>query len=504
MALVSPTRTTDTTAQEPLLSYDLTTSPDPLKASPEKPEEPEERGELIIVGSRRSSTPADVEWIKVKVPAGTMSPDLATNLSSVNPWISLNRWTVRLDETAKEFVFSPAGSHETIGPDTGFTIQLSQIPISRKVGTAPIKVTEYSREGENGASHERTHEFSVGKFPADFYLRNLIVDPLVIDNGGETTLTWERSTNATYELLYADTNLNVTNETTRKITNIKSDTTFYLRGTTGDPTNPVTRILNTHLTVKKPDLEIGNLIVHGTVNGPLTVNGPIQANDTLTVTSLRPAHTSLIVNGTTELRGHTTLHKNLLVRPEGTLISSQGYIHRLEVGDSLKVDDIQPKYKEEIKLSDVKVDGTLTTRGALHAHSALRAYSTLDVHSRLTVSGRFEAYGPTAIVNLAGETHKLWESSPQDPQLQYVSSPVESSGIALAVMDVHDTGRNGELTLSIMDSTKRTTVWWEHRGSASTLLFVPKGERFAADGGNIQDSSLEQILKVYWISLGKP
>ncbi|MFC9883214.1 hypothetical protein ACFVJW_27020 [Streptomyces libani] len=502
MALVSPTRTTDPTAQEPLLSYDLTTSPDPLKASPEKPEEPEERGELIIVGSRHSGTPADVKWIKVKVPAGTMSPDLATNLSTINPRITLNGWTARLDESTKEFVFSPAGSHETIGPDTGFTIQLSQIPISRKVGTVPICVTEHSRTGKS-AFQDRSTVFSVGKFPADFYMIEFVADETRIDNGGEITLTWKRSTNATYELLYGDTNLNVTNETTRTITNIKSDTTFYLRGTTGDPTNPVTRTLYAQVTVRKPDLEIGNLTVHGTVNGSLTVNGPIQANDTLTVNSLRPGYNSLIVKGTTQLHGYTRIDDTLQMGPEGTLISSQGYIGMLEVGNSLKVDDIQPKYKEEIKLSDVKVDGTLTTRGNLMAYGALHATSGLAARD-ITVHTSFTAYGQTVLADLVGNTHKLWESSKQDPQLYYESSPVESSGIALAVMDVRDTGRNGELTLSIVGSTKKTTVWWEHRGSASTLLFVRKGERFAADGGNIQDSNLDQILKVYWIPLGKP
>ncbi|BCK67437.1 hypothetical protein Srufu_013900 [Streptomyces libani subsp. rufus] len=56
MALVSPTRTTDTPHREPLLSYNLTTAPDPLKASEENPSTPEERGELIIVGSRRHRT----------------------------------------------------------------------------------------------------------------------------------------------------------------------------------------------------------------------------------------------------------------------------------------------------------------------------------------------------------------------------------------------------------------------------------------------------------------
>ncbi|WP_052681732.1 hypothetical protein [Saccharothrix sp. ST-888] len=307
MALVSPTRITDPTAQEPLLTYDLATSPDPLKASPENPATPEETGELIITASRNSGTPADVELIKVKVPAGTMSPDLATNLSSINPRITLNGWTTQRQESYDEIIFTPTASHETIGPDNGFTIQLSQIPINRKVGTAQIEVTEHSREGENGTFKDRTTVFNVGKFPADFYMKEFKVEgDLVIDNGGEATLTWQRSTNATYELLYGNTNLNVTNETTRTITNIKSDTTFYLRGTTSnDPTNPVTRILTAHITVRRPDLEVGNLTVHGAVTGNLT----------LTRGALTLQEGSLHVNGAVTARGNVTV-------TEGTLTAS--------------------------------------------------------------------------------------------------------------------------------------------------------------------------------------
>ncbi|MER6567045.1 hypothetical protein ABT288_12815 [Streptomyces sp. NPDC001093] len=389
MALVSPTRTTDPTPWAPLMSYDLTTSPDPLKASPEKPEEPEERGELIIVASRRSGTPADVEWITVKVPAGTMSPDLATNLSSVNARISLNGWTVRLDEPTKEFVFSPAGSHETIGPDTGFTIQLSQIPISRKVGTSPITVTEHSRTGNN-AFQDRKALFSVGKFPADFYMREFLPegDP-VIDNGGEITLTWKRSTNATYELLYGDTNLNVTNETTRTITNIKSDTTFYLRGTTGDPTNPATRILYAHITVRRPDLEVGQLTVHGparmeddttfaggvtvqgrgiTVDGPITITGPLteiahfeRDRSPLAFT----AKTAGVVYGKKASRPHVytgrsmgTGHEEITYTPDATgLMSVQTDLATVEEGENTTF--IVPVAKDQT--FTIKFDGPMGT-----------------------------------------------------------------------------------------------------------------------------------------------
>ncbi|MFF1344346.1 hypothetical protein ACFVYT_42280 [Streptomyces sp. NPDC058290] len=263
---------TDAAADDPLLSYTVTTTPSPLKASPENPQVPEETGEIVISVARQSSTAADVEWIKVKVPAGTMAPDLATDLAKISPRISLTGWTVRLDASAKEFVFQPAASHAPIGADTGFTLQLSDIPMSRKVGTAPVTVTERSRTGSS-AFQNRATVFNLGKFPADFYLRNFLCEPSIINNGGDVHLTWERSANATYELLYGDVNRDVTNRTSLPLEGIKSDTTFYLRATTGDPTNPVIRILSAQVSVLKPDLDIGNL----TVNGTITSNGPVES-----------------------------------------------------------------------------------------------------------------------------------------------------------------------------------------------------------------------------------
>ncbi|MEV4611519.1 hypothetical protein AB0K43_02805 [Kitasatospora sp. NPDC049258] len=260
-----------TAANDPLLSYVVSTTPSPLKASPENPQVPEETGEVVISVSRQSGTPADVRSVRVKVPAGVMSPDLATDLAKVTPRITLAGWSARLDAAAKEFVFSPAADHTPVGPELGFTIQLSDIPMSRKVGTAPVTVTESSRTGSS-AFQDRTVVFNIGKFPADFYLRNFLCEPSIIPNGGDVKLTWERSANAKYDLLYPGVERDVTDRSGLELEGIKSDTTFYLRATTGDPSNPVVRILSTQVSVLKPDLDIGNL----TVNGITRTNGAVN------------------------------------------------------------------------------------------------------------------------------------------------------------------------------------------------------------------------------------
>ncbi|AEW94166.1 MULTISPECIES: hypothetical protein [Streptomycetaceae] len=238
MAVVTNCDAAATENPEPLLSYTLTTDPDPLKASPEHAEEPV-TGQLLIAGSRAARPPMDVEWIKVKVPAGEMAPDLA---KAENPRTTLDGWTGRLNAATKEFEFTPTGAYGTIGPDTGFTIQLSRLPINHKVGTAPITIPERSRTGDDPFANRST-----------------------TFNGGEVTLTWERSDIGEFELLYGQTSERVT-DTTRTITGITADTAFYLRGTAGDPSNPVIRTLTAHVTVNKPHLTTGNLEVQGAAN----------------------------------------------------------------------------------------------------------------------------------------------------------------------------------------------------------------------------------------------
>ncbi|MFF3335388.1 hypothetical protein ACFYWX_38610 [Streptomyces sp. NPDC002888] len=350
MTLVIQTQDSDiSAADDPLLSYSVSTAPSPLKASPENPQAPEETGEVIISVARQSGTPADVEWIRVKVPAGTMAPDLATDLTKISPRISLTGWTVRLDAAAKEFVCAPTGSHAPIGPDTGFTIQLSDIPISRKVGTAPVTVTERSRTGSS-AFQDRLTVFNLGKFPADFYLRNFLCEPSIINNGGDVKLTWERSANATYELLYGDINRDVTNRTSLDIEGIKSDTTFYIRATTGDPTNPVVRILTTQVTVLKPDLEVGSLTVHGAtvLNGLLAAKGSVDLSEGKEVRLFSDLH----VEGTGNLKPGTPW--TYVFPCDGTFnvvyTGTQGRLYRpTDSGSWALIDDVSNKVYHPVR-----------------------------------------------------------------------------------------------------------------------------------------------------------
>ncbi|WP_432001475.1 hypothetical protein [Streptomyces sioyaensis] len=503
MSLVSPTRTVDTTANEPLLAYTVTTSPDPLKASPENPQAPEEKGELQIVGSRHSGTPADVQWIKVKVPAGPMSPDLATDLAKVTPRISLSGWSVRLDTAAKEFVFSPSAGHAPIGPETGFTIQLSDIPVNRKVGTSPITVTESSRTGSS-AFQSRATTFHVGKFPADFYLRNLICTPLIINNGGEVTLTWERSANATYELLYGDTNLDVTKDTSKRITNVKSDTTFYLRGTTGDASNPVVRILSAQVSVIKPDLEIGNLTVHGTtrLNGATTTN-------------------NLTVGGTTSLNGATTT-KDLTVNTANTLhvrtIEGSGAYGSLAIGGRLT---LSTEGREVNVLSKFTVAGTTQLNGAtatknLTVDPGADGYLWLKTGRLDTAAGtNLNAYGAVGIFKNSSQTlHSNYISS----GFRETTYRADGAGfLTVRLTCLYFTSNTGWRELNAYFTAEATTAGVTHSISVPQVTFsgspsstnqmsvpVAKGGtvKVSLNNTKLPNGAGNGFISVYWTPLG--
>ncbi|MFD9209701.1 hypothetical protein ACFVZM_25940 [Streptomyces sioyaensis] len=519
MSLVSPTRTVDTTANEPLLAYTVTTSPDPLKASPENPQAPEERGELQIVGSRHSGTPADVQWIKVKVPAGPMSPDLATDLAKVTPRISLSGWSVRLDAAAKEFVFSPSAGHTPIGPETGFTIQLSDIPVNRKVGTSPITVTESSRTGSS-AFQSRATTFHVGKFPADFYLRNLICTPLIINNGGEVTLTWERSANATYELLYGDTNLDVTKDTSKRITNVKSDTTFYLRGTTGDASNPVVRILSAQVSVIKPDLEIGNLTVHGTtrLNGATTTkNLTVNTANTLHVRTIEGSGSygalaiggrltlstagrevnvlsKFTVAGTTQLNGATTT-KNLTVDPgaDGYLWLKTGRLDTA-AGTNLNAYGTVGIFKNSSQTlhSNYISSGFPETTYRADGAGFLTVRLTCLYFTDNTGGRELNAYF-TAQATTAGVTHSI-----SVPQVTFTGSPSSTNQMSVPV------AMGGTVKVSL-DNTKLPngagngyiSVYWTPLGGGPNLTQVA-----AADMPEQDETAEEEVFETFTADAG--
>lgn len=142
--------------------------------------------------------------------------------------------------------------------------------------------------------------------------------------------------NATYTLLYGNTSLNVTNEYRRTITDIRSDTTFYLIGSVGTGTEEVKRILSTGVMVIKPDLEIGNLVVHGTVTAKDDIS--IEAGKKLVTPEISATGGSVKIsssvdhtNGTVKLLDTGALEVNGRVKVKGGIEGDSAAGKPLEV-----------------------------------------------------------------------------------------------------------------------------------------------------------------------------
>lgn len=524
MTLVVQMQDTGTTAaNDPLLSYTITTTPSPLKASPENPDSPEETGEIVIAVARQSGTPADVKSIRVKVPAGTMSPDLTTDLAKITERITLDGWSSHLDAAAKEFVFTPAASHTPIGPETGFTIQLSDIPMSRKVGTAPITLTESSRTG-NAAFQDRTIIFNLGKFPADFYLRNFLCEPSIINNGDDVKLTWERSANATYDLLYPGVERDVTNRTSLELEGIKSDTTFYIRATTGDPTNPVTRILTTQVTVIKPDLEVGQLIVNGTITAKGDVN--IAKEKTLTLNNLAPAEgVGINVGANLAIAANKALTANHIrattntadaVLFQGALtvtgnVLAQSHVTVTESGKVLRVRELRGPVKQAGETSDppINISNGEIKVGTIHGTGTYPTVS-IPAHVHLSTSGRTTTINGDVIVNGAVGSGGRGGELGVPGEVKFTA---QTSGIVVGMAQSGSRYNSCKVTISGgVGGDVRSTACADndpksqhHVQMSSATAFVRKGATVTvkAERQTSSDSSWNYLYAYYrWIPFG--
>ena len=254
----------DPTAAATALEFSLNTDPDPIRVSPSTGDV--ERADLVIVASRRSSEAIECNKITVTIPTGPNSPDLALDLTGIDPQTSLTDWTATTDAAAKTITFAPTSGHATISRDEGITIQLMGLRINRQVGTAPLVIRVYSRLADDGDFLPDTTTLDIGKFPADFYLRNLIADPLIIDNGESVKLTWEAGGVSSLRLLYDTTDVNVLGLSTYPVNNVSHTTVFYLRATVQVGNNTAERTLSTTVTIRVPDLDVGNLFIRGDIS----------------------------------------------------------------------------------------------------------------------------------------------------------------------------------------------------------------------------------------------
>ena len=346
------------------LQYSLTTVPDPLTVSPASGTV--EPGDLIIVGSRIAPEPIETNEIAVHVPIGTEAWQLVLDYTGMKPEINLTGWTATPDPANERILFKPTSGHATLTPEQGISVQLNELRLNRQVGTAPVIIVVNWRTP--GSTSWRTEEqtFSIGKFPAGFYLRDLKANDAYIENGDSVTLTWERSEGPTYHLLYENTEIKVDKYSTYTVQDIRRNTMFYLRSRIQQGTGHAERTISTYITVNKPDLEVGHLTIHGdtVAHGDITMTEPTKTLQTAKIQA---------------------------VGGPGQLDSTVQFPNRVKIEGQLTLDSMSASGEVQIKQSgSLRVNGNL--RGADASEVSFKTLrssdDTLNVVGKLTVNGK--------------------------------------------------------------------------------------------------------------------
>ncbi len=277
MTVISRMTATATSTQSGL-AFEYLTSPHPLKVSPAAGDLV--KADLTIVASRNAGTALQIAEFSVKIPTGNLSAELAANLTGVTVTSSVTGWTSSL--SGSTYTFTPTGEYVQVPAGQGMSIQFFGLPINREVGNAKVIISEISRAEGTTPWKEAENILDVGKFPAEFFLRDFKPHSLVVDNGAEVIVSWDNSSIGRYFLLYG-TQPEFEIPADRKqwtVPSIEQTTVFYLRGVIGTGSGDTSLTLSTTVTVNKPNLTVSNLTVEGiaTVQGELSVTGQLSAN----------------------------------------------------------------------------------------------------------------------------------------------------------------------------------------------------------------------------------
>jgi hypothetical protein len=207
----------------PALSYAVLTDPDPLRASPGGPYDPNLASLTLVITNDTGET-VPVRSISLRLPEGFSPRDLTPNISGVNSEAP-DRWHV----TKKEgrFTLAPELPQDGIlEAGEGLSIMLSEIEVNDRPGVWNLEIVEETGEATRGGL-----AIPMVKVPFALYVSDLAAAPLVVGSGMSTTLSWEGSDGATYWLYDGQTIRDVPSVGSQPVYSLTQTTTFYLTAT---------------------------------------------------------------------------------------------------------------------------------------------------------------------------------------------------------------------------------------------------------------------------------
>ena len=283
-----------------LLAYSFDTYPTPLQVSPDD-DDKRQHGIITVVVSNRDTQPVDCEQIKITLPVGDGTSKLTATSDTLSAFVYSNdaakAWEVSKDQDTEGnriLIATPNDAGRVITSSDSLVFYIYYIQVNKQIGNFSLDIEERTSEGGTRFAPKRyTQSFS--KFPHGFFFKDLavyketqgegntVITPITeLDNSGEeerVTFAWHGASNATYTLFYSgqqDPNgeiINGNNEggktwwsSTEPIP-IRDTTTFVLKASVKQGSEPLEAYLSTTVVVNKPEIKALSLRKSGDVDG---------------------------------------------------------------------------------------------------------------------------------------------------------------------------------------------------------------------------------------------
>ena len=279
-----------------LLSYAVSANQSPIQASPQGGDP--SLLTLLIVVSNSTHQLINCQSISFSFAQGTDAKDFFSDSTGIGITAPTG-W--KLTQDGSLFTATPDTTENGEIGGSALTFVLSDIQVNEQPGTTQMTITE------NTTNNSGTLDILLAKFPPQFIVGQLKANPLMVEQGGSTTLSWNCTGGATYALQYlaADghTLINITETTDGKplpavgsytIDNLQvNPTIFYLIVTLMVNENDPPLVFNSWfpVTVLIPSVQINSFTA-----STQTVQYP---GDQVTFTWDVTAATQILLNGET-------------------------------------------------------------------------------------------------------------------------------------------------------------------------------------------------------------
>jgi hypothetical protein len=307
------------TTSNTLLSYAVTTLPDPLQQSPEQGNTV--YGALTFVVSNTGTEAVSLAQVQFDLPIGILAQDITSDPDAILYGSSpIGQWNIS-QTSSGVFTAIPASGQPVTVTTSGIVFQLFNIPINQQPGPFQLPVKETASSASQPLQI-RTATFDLAKFPYGFYFSNFTSHVPLVQDGNPVTLSWDGSDQATYMMYWgAQQPQDVTQVRTWTSPNLTTDTTFLLRAQVVSQGETVTRDLSVTVIVANPELQATTLQVSSTtgLQGNTTIGS--GGNSQLTINAALTSNGSVLLNnGLTA--GSTSTMTNLTVNQQFTASSS--------------------------------------------------------------------------------------------------------------------------------------------------------------------------------------